>query len=91
MHHNSNDDNVNWRGIGIYGYPKRNQKHLTCNLINNLSQRHSYHNSIIFGDLNIMTNNNEKIGGDSIDPNLTHLINNAFLIVSYVILGFQEI
>lgn len=56
----NNTDNILWRGTVIYGYPKSSQKHLTCNMINNIAQRHNRPNWLIFGDLNITTANHEN-------------------------------
>lgn len=49
------------QAAGIYSYPRRNQFFLTCNLINNLAQRHDYNNWLIFWDFNILTYDREKI------------------------------
>lgn len=53
-----------WREIGLYGYPKNNQKTLACSFINNLDQINNNPSWILFGDFNLITSNNEKIGGN---------------------------
>lgn len=74
----SNSNNMIWKGTGMYGYPKSNKKALTYKPINNLDQRHGYTNWILFGDLNLITNNKKKTWGDYIDNDLTNTINNTF-------------
>jgi exonuclease III len=56
-----NNDN-NWRAIGIYGYPKHNQKHLTCELISQLYHSNIHDKWLLFGDFNLIMNSCEKQG-----------------------------
>jgi exonuclease III len=65
--------NTHWRATGVYGYPKHHEKHLTCDLLNNLKNSHNSNNWLIFGDFNIVLNSNEKLGGNPIDLNLSML------------------
>ncbi|PNY16050.1 ribonuclease H, partial [Trifolium pratense] len=64
---------MQWRATGIYGYPQHQNKHLTCELINNLHQSPNNKNWLLFGDLNLITRENEKYGGNPIDTNITNL------------------
>jgi exonuclease III len=57
-HHNSNI----WRATGIYGYPKTQDKFLTCQLINDLACINNNPNWLLFGDFNILLSNDEKSG-----------------------------
>lgn len=70
-------NNIIWRAVCIYDYPKSN-KTLTRNLINNLAQRHNYTNWLFFCDSNIIFYDSEKIRGNLLDHNLTHIINTTF-------------
>lgn len=47
-------------------------------MTNNIAQRNNHPNWIIFDDMNIITFNNENVGGNPPDLNLTHTINNTF-------------
>lgn len=63
-------------GENIYGYPNSNKKYLTYNITNNLVKHYDIPKWLIFGDMNLVTN--KKNGGNSIDINLTNLINSMF-------------
>jgi hypothetical protein len=57
--------NKKWRATGIYGYPKHNQKHLTCDLISQLYQSNNHDDLLVFGDFNLIFNTNEKRGAET--------------------------
>lgn len=42
---------------------KKSKKTLTCNLITNLAQTYNYDEWIVFGDMNIITSENDKTRG----------------------------
>jgi exonuclease III len=67
----------NWRATGIYGYPKTQNKFLTCQLINDLSTLTNHANWLLFGDFNIVLSNNEKSRGNPLEPNLTTSFRNT--------------
>jgi hypothetical protein len=56
-------NNIVWRATGIYGFPQSQNKFLTCNLINELAGNQQNQKWLIFGDFNIILNNEEKWGG----------------------------
>jgi hypothetical protein len=66
----------NWRASEIYGYPQQHNKLLTCRLINDLSEVNNHPQWLIFGDFNIMLSDDEKLGGNLIDPNITNSFRN---------------
>jgi hypothetical protein len=66
-----------WRAIDIYGYPQQHNKYLTCRLINDLSEMHNHSQWLIFGDFNLMLNNDEKLGGNLLEPNITNSFRNT--------------
>ncbi|XP_045831361.1 uncharacterized protein LOC123922706 [Trifolium pratense] len=73
MHVTNLNTSMQWRATGIYGYPQHHNKHLTCELINNLHQSSNNNKWLLFGDLNLITRENEKYGGNPIDTNITNL------------------
>jgi hypothetical protein len=66
-----------WRATGLYGYPQTQNKYLTCQLINDLSCTNICSKWLLFGDLNLVLNNEEKLGGNPLDPNLTTSFRNT--------------
>lgn len=95
MAHNNNvdkydKDNILWRGNSIYSFPKSNKKGLTCTMINNLPQRHSHPNWLIFGDLNLITTDSEKKRGNHIDPHLKHVTFDTFNACNMIDLGYED-
>jgi hypothetical protein len=66
----------NWRASEIYGYPQQHNKLLTCRLINDLSEVNNHPQWLIFGDFNIMLSDDEKLGGNLINPNITNSFRN---------------
>jgi exonuclease III len=54
-----------WRATGIYGYPKHNQKHLTCDLISQPYLSNNHDDWLVFGDFNLIFNSNEKQGAET--------------------------
>jgi hypothetical protein len=70
-------NNTVWRATGIYGYPQTQNKYLTCQLINDLSNTNPCRNWLLFGDFNIILTNEEKYGGNPIDPNITTSFRNT--------------
>jgi hypothetical protein len=83
-----NSHNKVWRAIGIYGYSTHHSKFLTCKLINDLSQTSNNQNWLIFGDFNIVLNSDEKVGGNSIDYNITNSFRNTIDMCNLNDLGF---
>jgi hypothetical protein len=81
--------NVHWRATGVYGYPKHHEKHITCDLLSNLNNNHNSNNWLIFGDFNIVLNNNEKLGGNPIDSNLSMLFKDTINSCGLQDLGYQ--
>jgi hypothetical protein len=69
-----------WRATGIYGYPHHQNKFLTCKLISDLSETNFHPQWLIFGDFNIMLNNEEKFGGNLLDHNITSIALEIFYI-----------
>ncbi|MCH81856.1 hypothetical protein A2U01_0002649, partial [Trifolium medium] len=65
-----NYNNITWRATGLYGFPQNQNKFLTCNLIDELARADQNPNWLLFGDFNIILSNEEKLGGNAIDPNL---------------------
>jgi hypothetical protein len=84
-----NSHNLTWRATGIYGYPTQHQKFLTCRLINDLSQTNNNPNWLIFGDFNICIANNEKVGGNTIDYNITNSFRNTIDMCNLNDLGYN--
>jgi exonuclease III len=71
MHINTN--NFQWRATGVYGFPKAQDKLLTCNLINELASNNRNNKWLLFGDFNLITNNGEKMGGNPIEYNTINM------------------
>jgi hypothetical protein len=82
-------DTDKWRATGIYGYPQHHNKHLTCRLINDLSETNIHDKWLIFGDFNLMLNNDEKLGGNMIEPNITTSFRNTLTLRDLQDLGFN--
>jgi len=61
------NNNDKWSATVLYGYPTQNNKYLTCDTINNLSNRYYNDKWIVFGDFNLYLNGSEKIGGKNVD------------------------
>jgi hypothetical protein len=72
-----------WRATGLYGYPQNHNKYLTCQLINDLSSTNICSEWLLFGDLNLVLTNEEKLGGNPLDPNLTSSFRNTLAIVIF--------
>jgi exonuclease III len=66
-----------WRATGLYGYPQTPNKFLTCELINDLSCTNACSKWLLFGDFNLVLTNEEKIGGNTLDPNITTSFRNT--------------
>jgi hypothetical protein len=60
---------ISWRATGIYGYPKTQDKFLTCQLVNDLSCINNNPNWLLYSE--------EKSGGNPLDPNLTTSFKNT--------------
>jgi exonuclease III len=78
-----------WRATGIYGYPKTQEKFLTCQLINDLSCINNNPNWCLFGDFNILLSSDEKSGGNPLDPNLTTSFRNTISLCDLQDLGYK--
>jgi hypothetical protein len=66
-----------WRATGIYGYPKGQNKFLTCQLINDLSCLNNNPQWLLFGDFNLVLSSKEKAGGNILEPNITTSFRNT--------------
>jgi hypothetical protein len=86
---NTVNENDNWRATGIYGYPQQHNKHLTCKLINDLSEINNHPNWFLFGDFNILLSNEEKLGVNHIEPNLTTSFRNTISLCGLQDLGYK--
>jgi hypothetical protein len=73
----STNNRQSWRATGIYGFPQAQNKHLTCQLINDLSCINNYPSWLCFGDFNMALTNDEKSGGNLLDPNITTSFRNT--------------
>jgi hypothetical protein len=80
---------ISWRATGVYGFPKHQQKTLTCDLISNLNQNNSHENWLLFCDLNLILNPSEKQGGRNIHHNIIDLANNTLNECNLVDLGYH--
>jgi endonuclease/exonuclease/phosphatase family metal-dependent hydrolase len=80
-----------WRAIGIYGYPKTQNKYLTCQLINDLSCFDNNPNWLLFGDFSIVLSDEEKSGGNPLEPNLTTSFRNTINHCDLHDLGYKGI
>jgi hypothetical protein len=60
-----------WRATGLYGYPQSHNKFLTCQLINDLSTTNACSEWLLFWDFNLVLTNEEKMGGNTLEPNIT--------------------
>jgi exonuclease III len=85
----STDSNPNkWRATGLYGYPQQQNKLLTCRLISDLSEVNNHPQWLVFGDFNILLSDEEKLGGNLIDPNTTNSFRNILSICDLQDLGY---
>jgi exonuclease III len=82
-------NNQSWRATGIYGFPQAQNKYLTCQLINDLSCINECTNWLVFGDLNLVLSNEEKSGGNPIEPNITTSFRNTLCMCNLQDLGFK--
>jgi exonuclease III len=79
-----------WRATGIYGYPQSHNKFLTCELINDLSCTNICSNWLLFGDFNLVLTNEEKIGGNTLEPNITTSFRNTLSHCDLQDLGYND-
>jgi hypothetical protein len=63
-------------------------KNLTCNLINDLAMP-SQDPWLLFGDFNIILSNEEKFGGNVIDPNIMNMFRDTKNMCNLQDLGFK--
>jgi hypothetical protein len=70
-------NSLTWRATGLYGYPQNHNKFLTCQLINDLSCTNVCSDWLLFGDFNLVLTNEEKLGGNPLDPILTFSFRNT--------------
>lgn len=82
------NSNLSWQGTGIYRYPYTPKKHLTCDIIKNLSLNKISPNWLIFGDFNLMLNSSEKLGGNPVDFQLSKLFNDTLIACDLYDFGF---
>jgi hypothetical protein len=80
---------LSWRATGLYGYPKGQDKFLTCQLINDLSCYDNYSNWLLFGDFNIVLSSQEKSGGNIPEQNITTCFRNTISHCDLQDLGFK--
>jgi hypothetical protein len=52
------------RATGVYGYPQHHNKHLMCDLIQNITNNNFINNWLQFGHFNLILNTDEKYGGN---------------------------
>jgi hypothetical protein len=81
--------NISWYAFGIYGYPYHPQKHLTCEIIKDLSYNRNTSNWQVFGDFNLILNSSEKLGGNNIDYNHTKMFNDTLNDCELTDLGYD--
>jgi exonuclease III len=80
---------MQWRATGVYGYPQHHNKHLTCELIQNLANNSFNNNWLLFGDFNLILNTNEKYGGNPMDTNTTSLFRDTLNLCGLHDLGYK--
>jgi hypothetical protein len=80
---------MQWRATGVYGYPQHHNKHLTCELIQNLANNSFNNNWLLFGDFNLILNTNEKYGGNPMDTNTTSLFRDTLNLCGLQDLGYK--
>jgi hypothetical protein len=73
----------------IYGFSKSHKKFLTCDLISKLHQTNNNEKWLVFGDLNLIFNSNEKQGGRDTPQNLINHAYNTLNNCNLVNLGFK--
>ncbi|GAU20573.1 hypothetical protein TSUD_33200 [Trifolium subterraneum] len=73
----SPSDTQKWRATGIYGYPQTLNKYLTCRIINDLSCINNNNKWLVFGDFNLVLTDEEKSGGNPLEPNITTSFRNT--------------
>ncbi|GAU35043.1 hypothetical protein TSUD_30090 [Trifolium subterraneum] len=78
-----------WRATGVYGHPQAQNKYLTCRLINDLSCTNICPNWLVFGDFNLVLTNEEKSGGNPLEPNITTSFRNTLCHCDLQDLGYQ--
>jgi hypothetical protein len=78
------------RAIGLYGYPQAPNKFLTWELINDLSCTNICSNWLLFGDFNLVLTNEEKIGGNTLEPNITTSFRNTLSHCDLQDLGYND-
>jgi exonuclease III len=69
----SNEDSFSWRATGIYGFPQHDNKALTCDLLSNLHNTNYNDKWLLFGDFNLIFNNDEKYGGRDSNYNIINM------------------
>jgi hypothetical protein len=77
-----------WRATGLYGYPQSHNKFLTCQLINDLSTTNVCSEWLLFGDFNLVLTNEEKMGGNTPEPNITCSFRNTLSHCDLMDLGY---
>ncbi|PNX85343.1 hypothetical protein L195_g041411 [Trifolium pratense] len=82
-------NSVQWRATGVYGYPKHQHKHLTCDLLTTLHNASANNKWLLFGDLNLTSSNNEKFGGNPPDNNITTLFRSTLTLCDLQDLGYK--
>jgi len=82
-------DNTSWRCARIYGFPQHHNKFLTCDTISNLANNNWNPNWLIFGDFNMILSNEEKMGGNSMDLNISQLFRDTITVCHLMDLGYQ--
>jgi hypothetical protein len=85
----SNHNNILWRATGLYGYPQTQNKLLTCKLIEELAGDSQNPNWLLFGDFNIILNNEEKLGGNAIDQNIISTFRDTINVCNLQDLGYN--
>jgi hypothetical protein len=82
-------DRNKWRATGIYGFPNKENKILTCDLISSLNQSNMNDQWLLFGDFNLVFNSYEKQGGRDINYNTINIAQDTLSNCNLMDLGYQ--
>jgi exonuclease III len=85
---NCPSNNISWYATGFYGFSTHNEKHKSCDIINNIRSTHQHDNWLIFGDFNMIINADEKLGGNQMDTNISDLFHNTLNACNLIDLGY---
>jgi hypothetical protein len=80
-----------WRLTGVYGFPKSQMKHKTCELIDQLSLAASIDKWLLMGDFNLILSQDEKEGGNFESSNMISMFRDTLQNHNLSDLGFEVI